>query len=92
MVYKVISEAASPMRAKDIHRACEEELGRPVAWSTVKTCLSDHSSGTRPRFERVGYGLYAPVVDDGVAATSCIEPAVDRERYADRKVREGIYP
>jgi hypothetical protein len=57
---KVISEATSPMRAKDIHRACEDELGRPVAWSTVKTCLSDHSRGTRPRFERVAHGLYAP--------------------------------
>jgi hypothetical protein len=50
IVYKVISEAANPMRAKDIHRACEDELGRPVSWSTVKTCLSDHSStlGRRP--------------------------------------------
>ena len=48
------------MRAKDIHRACEDELGHPVSWSTVKTCLSDHSRGTRPRFERVAYGLYAP--------------------------------
>jgi hypothetical protein len=59
IVYKVISEAATPMRAKEIHRACEVELGRPVSWSSVKTCLSDHSRGTRPRFERVGYGLYA---------------------------------
>ena len=49
------------MRAKDIHRACEDELGQPVSWSTVKTCLSDHSRGTRPRFARVGYGLYAPL-------------------------------
>ena len=49
------------MRAKDIHRAGEEELGRPVASSTVKTCLSDRSRGTRPRFERVGHGLYAPL-------------------------------
>lgn len=58
-VYKIVSEAPTPMRAKDIHRACENELGRPVSWSTVKTCLSDHSRGVRPRFERVGHGLYA---------------------------------
>ncbi len=48
------------MRAKDIHRACEDELGRPVSWSTVKTCLSDHSRGAGQRFQRVGHGLYAP--------------------------------
>jgi len=54
------AEATTPMRAKDIHRACEHELAHAVSWSTVKTCLSDHSRGTRPRFARVGYGLYAP--------------------------------
>jgi hypothetical protein len=60
IVYKVISETANPMRTKDIHRACEDELGRPVSWSAVKTCLCDHSRGARPRFRRVGHGLYAP--------------------------------
>jgi hypothetical protein len=48
------------MQVKAIHRACEDELGHPVSRSTVKTCLSDYSRGTRPRFERVAYGLYAP--------------------------------
>ncbi len=56
VVYKVIFEATAPMRAKDIHRACEDELGRSVSWSTVKACLSDHSRGARPRFERVAHG------------------------------------
>jgi len=60
-VYKVISDAATPMRAKDINHACEDEVGHPVSWSTVKTCLSDHSRGTRPRFQRVAHGLYAPL-------------------------------
>jgi len=62
IVYTVISEATTPMRAKDIHRACEDELGRPVSWSTVKTCLSDHSRGAGQRFQRVARGLYAPSV------------------------------
>jgi len=62
IVYTVISEATTPMRAKDIHRACEDELGRPVSWSTVKTCLSDHSGGAGQRFQRVARGLYAPSV------------------------------
>ena len=61
IVYKILSEATTPMRAINIHRACEVELGRPVSWSTVKTCLSDHSRGARPRFQRVGHGLYAPL-------------------------------
>jgi hypothetical protein len=60
IVYKVITEATNPIRAKDIHRACEDELGCPVSRSTVKTCLSQQSKGARPRFQRVGYGLYAP--------------------------------
>ena len=58
-VYKILSEATTPIRAKDIHRACEEELGRPVSWSSVKTCLSDRSRGKGRRFARVGRGLYA---------------------------------
>jgi len=60
IVYKVITEATNPIRAKDIHRACEDELGCLVSRSTVKTCLSEHSKGARPRFQRVGHGLYAP--------------------------------
>ena len=59
IVYK-ITEATNPIRAKGIHCACEDELGCPVSRSTVKTCLSQQSKGARPRFQRVGYGLYAP--------------------------------
>jgi len=58
-VYKIISEATKPKRAKDIHRACEDELEHPVACSTVKACLSDKSRGKRRQFARVGRGLYA---------------------------------
>ena len=65
IVYKILSEMTTPMRTKDIHRACEDELGRPVSWSTVKTCLSDHSRGAGQRFQRVGHGLYAPLVRAG---------------------------
>jgi hypothetical protein len=47
------------MRAKDIHRACEDELEHPVSCSTVKKCLSDKSRDKRRRFARGGRGLYA---------------------------------
>jgi hypothetical protein len=60
IVYKVITEATNPMRAKDIHRACEDELGCLVSRSTVKACLSQQSKGARPLLQRVGHGLYAP--------------------------------
>jgi hypothetical protein len=50
------------MRVNAIRRAYEDELGRPVFRSTVKACLSDHSSGARPRFQRVGPGLYTPLM------------------------------
>jgi len=57
-VTEVLLRADAPMRAREVHRACEALLGGPVSWSTVKDCLSEHSSGVRPRFSRVDYGRY----------------------------------
>ena len=57
-VYKILAAATQPMRAKQIHTACEAELCHPVSWSTVQTCLSDHSKGGKPRFTRLRRGLY----------------------------------
>ena len=51
------------MRAKDIHRACEDELGRPVSWFDGQDLpLRSLRPGARPRFQRVGQGLYGSVV------------------------------
>ncbi len=57
-VYIVMSEDLSSMRAKDVHRACEAQLGHTVSWSTVKACLSDNSKGPHSKFLRVGHGRY----------------------------------
>jgi hypothetical protein len=48
----------NPMSAKDIHRACEELLGRPVGYRSVKNCLSKNAHGLETKFIRVGYGEY----------------------------------
>lgn len=58
IVYKTLADATQPMRAKQIHTACEDELGHSVPWSIVQTCLSDHTRGNKPRFTRLGRGLY----------------------------------
>lgn len=46
------------MRARDIHRAVERELGEEVSWSSIANCLRDNCAGPQPRLERTGYGRY----------------------------------
>jgi len=46
------------MRIRDIHAACERELGRPIPSSTVKDSLSEHTNGLPPRFIRITRGFY----------------------------------
>lgn len=60
-VSEVLRRADAPMRAKDVHRACEIALGEAIPLSTVYACLSAHSRSRRPRFVRVAIGLYALV-------------------------------
>jgi len=47
-----------PMRVRDIHRACEELLKRPVSYRTLKTSLWSNSHSQKPRFRRVKLGWY----------------------------------
>ena len=54
----VLEHAEQPMRARDIHAAAEELLGRPVKWTSVKATLAGHACGPRPRFQRTDYGRY----------------------------------
>ena len=58
-VYRVLERAGMPLRAKEIQRRCEESLGEPVSWSTVKQCLSDHAGRASSPIRRVAYGTYA---------------------------------
>jgi len=57
-VYLVLSDRGTSMRAKEIQRACEIRLGRPVSWNAVKAHLSKHSRGPKSKYLRVGYGRY----------------------------------
>jgi hypothetical protein len=54
----VLELADRPMRARDIHTAAEELLGRPIKRTSVKATLAGHACGPQPRFQRTGYGLY----------------------------------
>jgi hypothetical protein len=47
-----------PMRVRDIHRACEELLKRPVSYRSLKSSLWSHSHTRKPRFRRVRPGWY----------------------------------
>jgi len=45
------------MSVKDIHEACQELLGRPVSYRSVKASLSEGSHHTG-RFVRESWGMY----------------------------------
>lgn len=57
-VVGVLEMHAAPMRARDVHRAVEAMLGRPVRRASVKACLAANVSGAAPRFVRVAHGQY----------------------------------
>lgn len=57
-IVQVLTDRDGPMRAKDIHRAVEQLIGEPVAWSSVKDALASNVSGTSPRFVRIARGRY----------------------------------
>ena len=57
-VVQTLERAAVPMSLRDVHRACEDLLGREVPYTTVKDCVHKHSRGVGPRFKRVRHGLY----------------------------------
>ena len=50
------------MRVCEIHKAVEQELGRPVVYSTVKDCLREKRRKI-PLFERVAHGQYRLRID-----------------------------
>ncbi|HMD56557.1 MAG TPA: hypothetical protein VKG82_03690 [Solirubrobacteraceae bacterium] len=57
-VVSVLEMHAAPMHARDVHRAVEALMGRPVRWTSVKACLASNVAGAAPRFVRVSRGQY----------------------------------
>lgn len=57
-VTRVLQAADRPLRPCDVHAAATELAGEPLNWSSVKAALASGSTGTHPRFRRVGYGTY----------------------------------
>jgi len=47
-----------PMRVKDIHKGCEELLGRTVSYRSLKASLNKNSRNGSSRFARWDYGTY----------------------------------
>ena len=60
-VIHVLQMAELPMRVFEIHRACEQYLGRPVNRSTVSDCLIKHSKGPKQLFVGTKKGVYVAV-------------------------------
>lgn len=58
IISRLLGEAEDSMRAREIHRSVERELGEEVSWSSIANCLRDNSRGPDARFERAGYGRY----------------------------------
>jgi hypothetical protein len=57
-VVTVLTVAGKPLRAREVHLACEQLLGEPVRWGTVKNALLSSSAARRFVIQRVSYGTY----------------------------------
>jgi hypothetical protein len=57
-VIRVLAAADRPLRAREVHEAAEELVGRPVSWNTVKDCLHKHARRPGSPIERVSRGRY----------------------------------
>lgn len=58
VITQLLAGAESPLRAREIHRAVERELGEDVPWSSISNCLRRNSATPAARFRKVGHGLY----------------------------------
>jgi len=58
VIERLLREAGEPMRAREIHRAVQRELGEEVSWSSIANCLARNTAGAASRFKRVGVGRY----------------------------------
>ena len=58
VIDRLLREADEPMRAGEIHRAVERDLGETVSWSSIANCLRRNSAHDHGRFEKVGLGVY----------------------------------
>lgn len=61
VITHLLAAADQPMRAREIHRAVEQELGTEIPWSSISNCLRRNSIGPRARFRKVSLGRYEGV-------------------------------
>jgi hypothetical protein len=73
-IIAVLEIADQPMRARDIRTTAEQLLGRPIKWTSVKATLAEHACGSRPRFQRTGYGRYRIASTRAPAGSTVEEP------------------
>jgi hypothetical protein len=57
-VMRALELADHPLRLKEIHQACEDQLGRPISYDTVKDCVHKHARGPKAILARVNHGTY----------------------------------
>ena len=78
-VISVLSSAEQPLRPAEVQELVAVLLGRSVAYSAVKACLADKSTGADAPFERVRRGHYRllegrPVPGQSTPATTDAGP------------------
>ena len=54
----VLEQAEQPMRAREIHAAAQEIVGKTLFRTSVKAALAAGTTGCSPRFQRVRHGVY----------------------------------
>ena len=57
-VIQALAEADRPLRAREVHAAAQELVGKPLSWNTVKDCLHKTARRSDNLIERVAHGCY----------------------------------
>jgi hypothetical protein len=60
-VIRTLELSADPVPIAQIHSACEEFLGRPIKYDTIKDCVHKHSRGSAAMFTRTSHGRYLSI-------------------------------
>lgn len=60
-VVSVLSSTNRALRVGEVVMRVEARLGQPVSRDTVNSCMSTCCRGKKPKFRRVGVGMYRAV-------------------------------
>ena len=67
VVEEIVRSAGRPLRVRDVCAALEERGLEPFDKAAIRKTLHDGSRAIRPRYRRVGWGLYEHVAQPSTA-------------------------